>query len=263
MNLKIGIDLGSTLIKVVFVDDGELIWRGLTATAPGQEALAFRLIEDGRKALGLPDGFGAGLAATGYGRNLFQAADLKVDEINAGALGAFRRSGGAARNVLNIGGQDLKALSLSEDGRLLDFRMNDKCAAGTGRFFELAARILDTPLEDFDRLSGYAGAEVELNSTCVVFAESEIVSLLSRGVKRESIIKALNVSVARRAAGLLDRKALSGCLWLDGGPAQNSGLLAAFEDELLTEVRALPEPLYTVAYGAAVSLTGFGNDAIT
>jgi predicted CoA-substrate-specific enzyme activase len=252
MNLKIGLDLGSTFIKVVFVDGEELIWRGLAATAPGQESIAFRLVEEGSKSLGLPGGLGAGIASTGYGRNLFQAADLKVDEISAGALGAFRRSGGAARNVLNIGGQDLKVTRLCENGKVLDFKMSDKCAAGTGRFFELAARILDTPLEDFDHLSGQASAEVSLNSTCVVFAESEIVSLLAGGVMRESIIKALYASVARRAAGLLGNAALG--LWLDGGPARNSGLLAAFEDELMTEVRALPEPLYTVAYGAAVSL---------
>jgi len=255
MNLKIGVDLGSTFIKVAFVDGDELIWRGLKYTAPGQEALASALIEDGFRALGLPGRLDAGLASTGYGRNLFQAADLKVDEISAGALGAFKRSGGAARNVLNIGGQDLKVLRLSENGKVTDFKMNDKCAAGTGRFFELAARILDTNLEDFGFLSGLADTEVELNSTCVVFAESEIVSLLARGVKRESIIKALNTSVARRASGLLGRETVNDGLWLDGGPAQNGGLLAAFEDELMTEVRALPEPLYTVAYGAVASLT--------
>jgi predicted CoA-substrate-specific enzyme activase len=254
MNLKIGLDLGSTFIKIVFIDGEELIWRGKTSTAPGQETLASKLIEEGRKALGLPDGFKAGVVSTGYGRNLFQAADLKVDEISAGSMGAFKRSGGAARNVLNIGGQDIKALRLSESGQIVDFKMNDKCAAGTGRFFEAAARILDTPIEEFGLLSNLADEEVELNSTCVVFAESEIVSLLAKGVKRESIIKALNASVARRATGLLGREAAGEGLWLDGGPALNSGLVAAFEDALMTEVRVLPEPLYTVAYGAAVSL---------
>ena len=254
MHYKIGVDLGSTFIKVVFVEGDKMIWRGLKPTAPGQDALALKLIEEGREKLGLQESSCNGIASTGYGRNLFNAAGLKVDEISAGALGAFKRSGGAARNVLNIGGQDIKALRLSESGRVADFRMNDKCAAGTGRFFELAARILDTPLEDFGRLSGQAGAEIELNSTCVVFAESEIISLLARGVPRESVIKALNVSVARRAAGLLGAEAANDGLWLDGGPARNGGLLSAFEDELMAKVRTLPEPLYTVAYGAAVSL---------
>jgi predicted CoA-substrate-specific enzyme activase len=254
MNLKIGIDMGSTFIKVAFVDGEELIWRGLIPTAPGQEVLASKLIEEGQKALGLPEGFKASVVSTGYGRNLFQSADLKIDEITAGSLGAFKRSGGTARNVLNIGGQDIKALRLSDSGKVLDFKMNDKCAAGTGRFFELAAKILDTPLEKFGLLGSQADEEVELNSTCVVFAESEVVSLLARGVKRESIIRALNASVARRASGLLGRGVAKEGLWLDGGPAQNSGLITAFGDELMAEVRALPEPLYTVAYGAAVSL---------
>ncbi|MDR2560835.1 MAG: acyl-CoA dehydratase activase, partial [Holophagales bacterium] len=166
----------------------------------------------------------------------------------------FKRSGGVARNVLNIGGQDMKALRLSECGKVVDFKMNDKCAAGTGRFFELAARVLDTALEDFGALSALAQEDIEINSTCVVFAESEIISLMARGAKRESIIKALHGSVARRAIGLLGREGAVGSLWLDGGPAQNAGLIAAFEDELMAEVQALPEPLYTVAYGAAVSL---------
>jgi len=255
MNLKIGLDMGSTFIKAAFVDGEELIWRGLAPTAPGQEILASRLIQDGCKALGLPEGFAFHTAATGYGRNLYQAADLKVDEITAGSIGAFKRSGGAAKNVLNIGGQDMKALRLSEHGKVVDFKMNDKCAAGTGRFFELAARVLDTALENFGALGAQADEDIEINSTCVVFAESEIISLLARGAKRESIIRALHASVAHRAAGLLGRDVAGEPLWLDGGPAQNAGLITAFEDELLAEVRALPEPLYTVAYGAAVSLT--------
>ena len=259
MNLKIGLDLGSAAIKAVFVDGEDLVWRGLAPTAPGQEAIAARLIEEGQRALGRKTGSGEGLASTGYGRNLYQAADVTVDEISAGALGAFKRSGGEARAVLNIGGQDIKSLRLSETGRVLDFKMNDKCAAGTGRFFELAARILDTPLEEFGRLSGLAEEELELNSTCVVFAESEIVALLARGVGRESIIRALSVSVARRAGGLLGREALEGGLWLDGGPALNGGLRAALEDEFMMEVRVLPEPQYTVAYGAALTLEAIGH----
>jgi len=257
MNLKIGIDLGSTAIKVAFINGENLIWRGLAATAPGQESIATRLIEEGYLALSLTASTSAVLAATGYGRNLFPDADLVVDEISANALGAFKRSNSKARNIINIGGQDMKIMWLSEAGRVLDFKMNDKCAAGTGRFFELAARILDTPLEDFSPLSSRAEEDIELNNTCIVFAESEIISLLARGIARESIIKALNASVARRVAALLGRDA-TGSLWLDGGPAQNQGLKEALEDELMMEIRTLPEPQYTVAYGAALALADKG-----
>jgi predicted CoA-substrate-specific enzyme activase len=253
MKLKVGVDLGSTAIKTVIAEDGEILWRGQTNTAPGQEGRAMRLIDSGLEALGLTLGEVGGVAVTGYGKKLFAGASLRVDEISANAAGLFRLSGGAARTIVNIGGQDLKALHLNENGRVTDFRMNDKCAAGTGRFFELAARLLDTPLGEFGSLSRQAAQELELSSTCVVFAESEMVSLLARGTPREEIIAALHRSVARRAAGLVGRK-LSGPVWFDGGPAQNAGLAEALEEELMTEIRVLEEPQHTVAYGAALAL---------
>lgn len=253
MRVDIGLDLGSTAIKAVFVENGEILWRGRTATAPGQEALAAGLIREGRMSLQLAEERLGGLAATGYGKGLFAAADRQVDEISANALGLFRLSEGRARTVINIGGQDVKALTLDERGRVIDFKMNDKCAAGTGRFFELAARLLDTPLEDFGELADRAATEVELNSTCVVFAESEIVSLLARGVGREEIVRALNASVARRVAGLMGRRRPEGAVYLDGGPARNRGLVEALEDELMTDIYVTAEPQFSVAYGAAAS----------
>lgn len=249
--VDVGLDLGSTAIKVVFWENGKMLWRGRKATAPGQEDLAANLIREGRKALDLLDWPIRGLAATGYGKGLFSAADRRVDEISANARGIFHLSGGQARTVVNIGGQDVKVLNLDEKGRVVDFKMNDKCAAGTGRFFELAARLLDTPLENFGELARRAKEEVELNSTCVVFAESEMVSLLARGVGRAEIIRALNASVARRVAGLLGRDP-GGPVWLDGGPARNLGLADALENELMTEIRVLDDPQYTVACGAAM-----------
>jgi predicted CoA-substrate-specific enzyme activase len=253
MDYKIGIDLGSTAIKAVIVEGGEIVWRGAVPTAPDQETLADGLIKAGRKELGLPEDAKYPLASTGYGKSLYKGADLRLDELSANAKGLHALSGGEARSLINIGGQDLKTIRLSESGEVADFRMNDKCAAGTGRFFELAARLLNVPLSKFGELSKEPGEAVELNSTCVVFAESEIVSLLARGVPPQSIVKALHASVARRAAGLLGRVSAD-AVWLDGGPAQNKGLVEAIEDELLTEVKVTPEPQFTVAYGAAMSL---------
>ncbi|MDR1708680.1 MAG: acyl-CoA dehydratase activase [Candidatus Accumulibacter sp.] len=254
MKPRIGVDLGSTAIKVAIAGhDGGILWRGRTATAPGQEALAARLIGDGLRELGLAPGDAGGIAVTGYGKKLFAGASARVDEIAANAAGIFRLSGGAARTVVNIGGQDLKVMRLDENGRVADFRMNDKCAAGTGRFFELAARLLDTPLEEFGPLSRQARRDLELNSTCAVFAESEMVSLLARGTPREEIIRALHRSVARRAAGLLGRD-FDAPVWLDGGPAKNAGLVDALEDELMAEILTLEEPQHTVAYGALLTI---------
>ena len=249
----IGLDLGSAAVKVVFAEKERILWRGLASTAPGQAGVAQNLIEDGLDQLGLERGLPMKIISTGYGKKLFERADRNVDEITANALGAFRLSEEKARTVINIGGQDMKIIILNDRGRVVDFKMNDKCAAGTGRFFEQIARILDTPISDFDRLSATSTEEIEINSTCVVFAESEIISLLAGGVGKENILKALHVSIARRVAGLLGRDLPKGAVFLDGGPAQNRSLVAALEDELMTDVYVLDAPQFTAAYGATLA----------
>lgn len=249
----VGLDLGSAAVKVVFAGDGRILWRGSAQTAPGQAGLAQRLIEDGLAQLGLERSSPLKIVSTGYGKKLFARADRVVDEITANALGAFRLSEGKARMVINIGGQDLKVIILDDRGRVTDFKMNDKCAAGTGRFFEQIARILDTPVADFDRLSASSTEKLEINSTCAVFAESEIISLLARGAGKEDILKALHVSTARRVAGLLGRDLPEGAVFLDGGPAQNRALAEAIEEELLTDVYVLEAPQHTAAYGATLA----------
>lgn len=253
-DLSIGLDLGSTAIKMVVTDGEEIVHRQCVPTAPGQEILARRMIDKTMSTLSLKPEQIKGIASTGYGKKLFAEASSNIDEISANALGLFKLSGRSARTIINIGGQDLKVLSLSDSGRIVDFKMNDKCAAGTGRFFELVARLLDTPLEKFGQLSAAEAPVLELNNTCVVFAESEIVSLLARGESKEAIIKALHASVARRVAGMVHSKISDGDVYLDGGPAQNQGLREALEDELMLEVKVLPEPQFTVAYGAALTL---------
>ncbi|MDR0881441.1 MAG: acyl-CoA dehydratase activase [Candidatus Adiutrix sp.] len=256
MDIKIGLDLGSTAIKMVVVEGDQIIGRRVAPTSPGQDALAQKLIDGALAELGRKPAEIRGVASTGYGKKLFTGAGMNIDEISANALGLFRLSGGQARTIINIGGQDLKVLNLSEAGKITDFRMNDKCAAGTGRFFELVARLLDTPLERFGELSRAGAPDLELNNTCVVFAESEIVSLLARGESRETIIRGLHGSVARRVAGMVHHQLPDdGAVYLDGGPANNPGLKAALEDELMVEVKVLAEPQFTVAYGAALALS--------
>jgi predicted CoA-substrate-specific enzyme activase len=253
LKVKVGVDLGSTVIKLVLSDGEKALWRGQTATAPGQEKLAQGLLRQGLSELGLDEGAVGRVAATGYGKGLCGLAEARVDEITANAAGAFRLSQGQARRVVNIGGQDVKVIRLDDKGRVADFKMNDKCAAGTGRFFELVARLLDAPLEDFPRLSQEATLDVTLNSTCVVFAESEMVSLMARGIKNGDIIKALHGSVARRVAAMLSSADLNEAIWLDGGPARNPALANALADELMAEVKVLEAPQYTVAFGATLA----------
>ena len=253
MGIRIGLDLGSTAIKVVFAQEKEILWCRKRPTAPGQDARAMELVREGLAEMNLTESDIERIAATGYGKKLVGNADRVVDEISANALGMFTLSGGTCRTIINIGGQDLKVINLSENGQISDFKMNDKCAAGTGRFFEQVARILDTPLEEFGALSQTSTDTLELNSTCVVFAESEIVSLIARGTPKADIIRALHNSVARRIANLLGRTAITGDIYLDGGPSQNTGLREALEDELLVDVKVLEKPQFTVSFGAAIS----------
>jgi predicted CoA-substrate-specific enzyme activase len=251
MGFRVGVDLGSTIIKSVIIQDAELVWKKAVPTAPGQEALALELIHSGLADLSISEKDVEGISVTGYGKSLISNAHTVVDEVSANAWGAFLRSGKKARTLINIGGQDIKIISISPDGKLSDFKMNDKCAAGTGRFFEMAGRILDTPIYDFAALAKNADAPVNLNSTCAVFAESEIVSLLAKGTKKENIIRGLHESIARRIAGMMGKQDLEDELYLDGGSANNGALAEAIEDELLRDVNVLEFPQFTVAYGAA------------
>ena len=260
MGLAIGVDLGSTAIKTVITGEGRTLWRGCTPTVPRQEREAMALIQKGLEELAARgiDTQNAEYVSTGYGKKLFTPAQKYVDEITANALGLWTLSGGALRCGINVGGQDLKILRVSQEGAVLDFKMNDKCAAGTGRFFEQAARILDVPLEDFSDLAEQSDREIALSSTCVVFAESEMVSLLAEGVRKEDIIQALMVSVARRIIGFINDDEDLGGIYLDGGPAKNRALVSALSAELNSPVLTLDEPQYTVAFGAALSLNGVG-----
>lgn len=254
MGLKVGIDLGSTAIKVVFVENENLVWKKVVPTAPRQAQIANDLTAEGLKALGCASDTLEAAAVTGYGKGLVKDARMVIDEVSANALGVFLLSGGKARTVINVGGQDVKVICLSATGKLLDFKMNDKCAAGTGRFFEVAGRILDTPVEVFGELGQAVSDSVNINSTCAVFAESEMVSLMAKGIGKERIIQGLHESVARRIASLASHLDLADDVYLDGGAANNNALVVAIEDELYRDVHVLPYPQFTVAYGAARSL---------
>ena len=255
MALSLGIDLGSAAIKAALLDNGVLRWLGKIPTAPGHERLALELMEKALAEAGLAQGSIGVVGATGYGKSLIGFADYRMDEITANARGLHDLSGGKCRVAINIGGQDLKVIRLGPNGQVDDFRMNDKCAAGTGRFLEQAARILDCPVESFGDLAKNSDEPADLSSTCAVFAESEMVSLLARGASRASVVKGIHRSVARRVVALAGKSAETakdGEIWLDGGPSQNEGLKKALEEELLREVSVAPNPQHTVAYGAAL-----------
>lgn len=256
MNCFAGVDIGSTSIKIVLIDDDLEIISSKTAPTGchfhqnTQKALSEALTETGADRDDVMY-----ITATGYGRKLFKDADETITEITANAVGARRLSEGLGDigTIINIGGQDAKVIVLDDEGGVKNFAMNDKCAAGTGRFLEVVARNLEI---DVSELGDYhmksKGVPISINSTCTVFAESEIISLLANGHPKEEIIAGLHYAIARRIARLAKRGGLEGGVFFDGGPAMNKGLVTALEDELMRDIVTPKTPQITTACGAAI-----------
>jgi len=251
-----GIDIGSTAVKVAVIDEDRQILGSKTA-ATG--ALVYKNAQTAFLALlseiGLNRKNITYLTTTGYGRKLFEDADETISEITANAIGAKQvgKPYGTIRTIINIGGQDSKAISLDEDGNVCNFAMNDRCAAGTGRFLDMAARNLEIKTTDLGDFHYNAeGTPAAVNATCAVFAESEIIGLLGKGHGREEIVKGIHFSIAKRTIRLVKRVGIKELLYFDGGPALNKGLVASLEDELGRRL-VIPEfPQVTTAFGAAI-----------
>ncbi len=194
----------------------------------------------------------ANVVATGYGRASTDFASKTVTEITCHAIGA-RRLFAEARTVIDIGGQDSKVIKLADDGRVEDFAMNDKCAAGTGRFLEVMARSLDTDLASLGRLSGLSTEDVRISSTCTVFAESEVVALVAKGAAKEDIIRGLHRSVSERIYAMVTRLRAQPPFVMTGGVAKNSGVIAALEERLGGKLLVPNEPQIVGALGAAIA----------
>lgn len=243
---KVGIDIGSRTIKMVALCDGEVVAsRKMTNT--------FNTLDDCNTIL---EGIAYDtITATGYGRHLVAEHydNVKVlSEIKAFGLGV-RHLYPTCRNILDIGGQDTKSISLNEDGSLSKFEMNDKCAAGTGRFLEVMAMALSYSLNEFGERAMSATKEEKINAMCTVFAESEVVSMLARGSKREDVAKAILQSVVTRAALLVKRVGVSGSsIVFVGGVAQNSGVRTLLAQNLGLEVITPDDPQIVGALGAAL-----------
>jgi predicted CoA-substrate-specific enzyme activase len=191
------------------------------------------------------------ILATGYGRNsLEEVADHQMSELSCHAKGAsflFPE----VRTVIDIGGQDAKVLRV-ENGAMTNFQMNDKCAAGTGRFLDVMARILEVDVNELGTLGAQSTKYVGISSTCTVFAESEVISQLARDTNKCDIINGIHLSVAGRVAGLAHRVGVQDQVVMTGGVAQNSGIVKALEDQLGHKVHTSPMTQYVGALGAAL-----------
>jgi len=245
-----GIDAGSTTCKVVAVDAaGELVASRLEPTRPRLEEQAAGLLAALCADLGLA--VPPPLAATGYGRQLVRDTARRVTEITCHARGAFRALGHGG-TLVDIGGQDAKAIRIGGDGRPVDFAMNDKCAAGTGRFLEHAAARLGVEVADLGSRALAARAEERITSTCTVFAESEIISLIGRGADVDAIIRGLHRSLVGRIVAMAHTVGLTAPLILSGGVALNPGVRAMMAEATGMPVVLPPSPQLLGAYGAAL-----------
>ena len=249
--LTLGIDVGSTTSKCVILRDGaELVASSLipagTGTSGPSRALTSALEEAGLEREQLN-----AVTATGYGRNGFEGADHIVSELSCHALGAAALMPGV-RTVVDIGGQDAKVLHVSSEGKLESFLMNDKCAAGTGRFLEVMARILELDVSELAEMDENATGRVNISSTCTVFAESEVISQLAKNVDLHDLVAGIHASVAVRTAGLVRRLGITRPVGMTGGVARNAGVVRALEKELGTDIAVSPMAQLAGAFGAAV-----------
>lgn len=247
-----GIDIGSRTIELVVVDEaGEIVESVQADTGFDPMAEAKQLI-DGKTF--------DHIMATGYGRNLFEISfdASTVTEIKAHARGA-RTLFPHIQTVIDIGGQDSKAIALFDNGRVKKFEMNDRCAAGTGKFLEIMAKTLGFTIDDFGREALLADSELNISSMCTVFAESEVTSLIAKGENRQQIARGLHASVIRRIAGMVNRVSSEGDIAFTGGVAKNPCMHKLLEEKLDRTIRLPDDPQRMGALGAALLAAESGS----
>lgn len=246
----LGIDIGSAWTKAVLLEGGEIVAAKAIPTGPDFAKAGLRAARSLLRGRGGLKGV-KGLVVTGYGRDAFPRG-RKVTELTCQARGVWGLRP-SVRTIIDVGGQDTKVIRIGEEGRLLTFVMNDKCAAGTGRFLEAIARALRMRVWELGLLAEQAELGCSINSTCTVFAETEVIGLLASGRAKEDVCRGVIESVGKRVAALALSLGVEGEVALVGGVAKVPCLKEALEEELGTDLVDLPlDPQFTGAYGAAL-----------
>lgn len=246
-----GIDIGSTSSKAVILEDEirvaarKVIEAGIGSEGPD------RVFADALSEAGITREEITRVMATGYGRMTFPGADDQASELSCHGKGIHYLIP-EARVVIDIGGQDAKVMQINERGALLNFVMNDKCAAGTGRFLDVMAGILSVQTSELAELAAKAEEPLSISSVCTVFAESEVISHLAAGATRSDVAAGIHQSVAKRVAGLGNRIGFRGPIAMSGGVALNAGVVRALEHELGKQIVTHPDAQLAGAYGAAI-----------
>jgi len=253
MMIVAGCDVGSTTGKAVILKDGEIVSSSIVLCKPRPEETARIAINEAMERFGISSLEELDyIVGTGYGRLKISFAHDNFSEIACHGMGAFSNCN-SVRTIIDIGGQDLKVIGVGETGTVTDFAMNDKCAAGTGKFLENMAKVLGLDLETLSTISLNGTRAVAISAQCSVFAESEVITLLNEGEDITNIALGLHNSIASRLLTLINRVGAKEDITIAGGCAKNTGLIDALEKRLDTElVRLSEDPQIMGAYGAAL-----------
>jgi predicted CoA-substrate-specific enzyme activase len=256
-----GVDIGSTMTKIVLTDtDGRVLSAIKGPTGPEHRQLANEVMKTALEQAGLQLKDISYVVATGYGRFNVPFADRQITELSCHAKGVSSLFPNV-RTAIDIGGQDAKCLKI-HNGKLIDFVMNDKCAAGTGRFLEVIAATLNIRLDDLGDIALKSTKKIQISNFCTIFAQQEVVSRLSEGEKLEDVIAGLHDALASRVAALARRLKIEPDVVLTGGVAKNIGMVKAMKENLGCELLVPEDPLITGAMGAAILAKEHAMEAI-
>lgn len=246
-----GIDIGSLTAKAVILEDGKVLATSLVMTGHNSRQAGRRALDLALEQARMGEGALDGLVATGYGRLAVDFTADKVTEITCHARGAHSTNP-EARTVIDLGGQDSKAIAIDARGKVLDFVMNDKCSAGTGRFLEVMAHALEIELDELGELSLESEAPAAISSVCTVFAESEVVSRVAEGVSKVDIVAGIHQAIASRIYAMAARIPVEQKIVMTGGVARNRGVVTALEKRFGSDILVPEMPQHTGALGAAL-----------
>ena len=250
----LGLDGGSTYLKAVLLKDGNVTDTVVKPTGIDNNTTAKQIVEDLCRKHDIDRTDIGYIMATGYSRKILDVADDDISEITAHAYGIRVTAPKEYRPgmVVDIGGQDSKIIYLDANYNVKNFTMNDKCAAGTGKFMEVIAQILETTIDQVGSLSLESTQPCDINSTCVVFAQSEVISLVARKYDRRDILAGMHLSMAKRIIKMMKKSEKGGDILMTGGGALNIGIHKAFEEEMMRDVYVARYPQFNGAVGAAL-----------
>jgi len=253
-----GVDVGAKTVKVVIQEDGKILGKGLVLAGLDTEAAIMEAFGASLKDAGLDRDKVERVFATGAGRKEVTEADDSYTEVGADAAGAIYMYP-QARTVIDVGAEEGRAIRVDERGKVVDFAINERCAAGAGAFTEAMARALELPLEELGALSLTSTKAVPMNAQCAVFAESEVVSLIHAKTEKRDIARAVHDAMATRTTSMARRVGVEPEIALIGGVAKNPGFVESLQRDLETEVMIPDQPEYVGAFGAAILAAGLGK----